>query len=263
MDERLKFLFLYMVFFFLWTCVALSLSKALKWVGKNCFGLSVSAQSKKASLSEKLKGYLAFQLILIFSVILSKKAFMFLIISFFSIALLEFIYQMVKSRLGTIQKIVSIMSGIIVTGVTAFSFIYLNSLIHYEILISILFILSVSDSFSQVVGESLKGPRLFPKISPGKTWSGLIGGFLFANIGAFSFYYVFKSDLSVKFILFTTCIIFICGFIGDTGASGLKRIIGIKDFSNIMGVQGGMLDRIDSMIFLGPVASILFTFYGV
>jgi phosphatidate cytidylyltransferase len=56
-------------------------------------------------------------------------------------------------------------------------------------------------------------------------------------------------------------VIFTCGFIGDASSSVLKRRIGIKDFSQIMGAQGGMLDRLDSMIILGPVAVIMFTLY--
>jgi phosphatidate cytidylyltransferase len=122
----------------------------------------------------------------------------------------------------------------------------------------------VSDTFSQVVGESLKGPRLFPKISPNKTWSGLMGGFLFSMLASISFYNAFNlSDLPFYLTLLSTVVIFMCGFIGDACLSGLKRMIGIKDFSQIMGAQGGLLDRLDSMIILGPVVVILIIVYKV
>ena len=86
-----------------------------------------------------------------------------------------------------------------------------------------------------------------------------MGGFLFSILASISFYYVFNLNGSAFLsYLVEPVAIFTCGFIGDAGFSGLKRKIGIKDFSQIMGAQGGMLDRLDSMIMLGPAAAILF-----
>ena len=264
MDNKIHFALYYILFLFIWTAGTFLMSKGLGWYANRYLDLSAFKKNGKNSLKEKLKKYLAFQLIMIFSIIFFRNIYIIFIIAIFSVALLELVYQIIKSNFVSMKKISIIASGLIISIIAASSYIYLSFLINYKILVFLFFVLSVSDTFSQVVGESLKGPRLFPKISPNKTWSGLMGGFLFSMLASISFYYAFNlSDLPFYLILLSTVVIFVCGFIGDACLSGLKRMIGIKDFSQIMGAQGGLLDRLDSMIILGPVVVILSIVYKV
>ncbi|WAC08499.1 MAG: phosphatidate cytidylyltransferase [Thermodesulfobacteriota bacterium] len=262
MDYKIHFLFYYLLFLFTWTVGAFLISKGLRWFAESYLNILALEKGGKGSLKAKLKRYLAFQLIMIFSIIFFRNFYIIFIIAIFSVALFEFIYQIAESTFGSLKKTIGIASGIVIAVIAASSYIYLSFLINYKILIFLLFVLSVSDTFSQVVGESLKGPRLFPLVSPNKTWSGFIGGFIFSILASISFYHVFNlSSLPFYLILLNAVVIFTCGFIGDASSSVLKRRIGIKDFSQIMGAQGGMLDRLDSMIILGPVAVIMFTLY--
>lgn len=99
------------------------------------------------------------------------------------------------------------------------------------------------------VGTTLKGPKLAPKISPNKTWSGLIGGVLTAVVlsGAFVWYFGAASQLTFYSIL--AAIIAVIAQVGDLIESAIKRNIGIKDASDIIPGHGGVFDRVDGLIF--------------
>jgi phosphatidate cytidylyltransferase len=262
MDDKMYFSFSYLLFLLIWTVGAFLLSKGLRWFAGSYLNVLAPAKGDRSSLRAKAKGYLAFQLILIFSIVFFRDVYIALIFVMFSVALFEFIYQITKSTFGFMKKMIVIASGVVMSTVAASSYVYLSFLVNYKILLFLLFVLSVSDTFSQVVGESLKGPRLFPIVSPNKTWSGLAGGLMFSILASISFHYAFGlRSLPLYLILSSAVVTFACGFAGDAGTSVLKRRIGIKDFSQIMGAQGGVLDRLDSMIVLGPVAVVLFTAY--
>ena len=116
----------------------------------------------------------------------------------------------------------------------------------YIKLLEIIFIIWLFDTFSFLGGKLLGGKKLIPKISSGKTYSGLIVGFLFSLIFIESFKY-FIVNLSGHSIYFTVIIIIIA-FFGDMIASMLKRHASVKDSGNIMPGHGGLFDRFDSFI---------------
>ncbi len=96
--------------------------------------------------------------------------------------------------------------------------------------------------FGRIVG----GPKLWPKISPKKTWSGIIGGWLLTMLTTYIFITLFKEiELS---LLFLSLFISIFSQLGDLYESMLKRNAGIKDSSNFIPGHGGFLDRFDGMI---------------
>ncbi len=105
------------------------------------------------------------------------------------------------------------------------------------------------------------GKHKFSKISPNKTIEGCIGGIIGAiifGVGlAFIFNIVFNMNFSYITILLIEIVLSIVGQIGDFAASSIKRYVGIKDFSNLIPGHGGMLDRLDSVIFIAPFAYIL------
>lgn len=119
----------------------------------------------------------------------------------------------------------------------------------------IFFILSVifaGDTASFYCGK-LIGKHKLSQVSPGKTWEGTIGG-LIANIACASLFgYVFFTSLPVISIMIAGIILGISGQIGDLAESMIKRISNKKDSGTILPGHGGMLDRIDSLLFAVPV----------
>ncbi len=106
-------------------------------------------------------------------------------------------------------------------------------------------------------GTTIKGPKLAPKISPNKTWAGLIGGMLLAT--AFSAVYGHYALLPYWGKAFTIAAPFLAVIaqIGDLIESHIKRSLGLKDSSNLIPGHGGIFDRIDGLIFAAPFALLL------
>ncbi len=119
-----------------------------------------------------------------------------------------------------------------------------------------------TDIFAYFTGKYL-GKHKFSKVSPKKTIEGCIGGTLGAVIMMVIYTYFanhyWGMDLSYISITIIGVILSLVGQIGDFSASSIKRYVDIKDYSNLIPGHGGMLDRIDSLIFLSPIAYALFT----
>ncbi len=119
--------------------------------------------------------------------------------------------------------------------------------------LAFLFLLvAIADGYSQITGEILGGAKIVPRISPGKTWSGFLGGLVFCALAAWvgnRLLFRFPADAAFACLGAATGAL---AFFGDISASWVKRRMGLKDFSNLLGSQGGVLDRGDSLIWLGP-----------
>ena len=119
-----------------------------------------------------------------------------------------------------------------------------------------------TDIFAYVVGMAI-GKHKYTAVSPKKSIEGCIGGTLGAIILMLIYTYVvngyFGMNYSYTFIAGIGIILSLVGQIGDLAASSIKRYVDIKDYSNLIPGHGGMLDRIDSLIFLAPFAYALFT----
>ena len=171
----------------------------------------------------------------------------FFFILFFIFLLAIVIYEFnesIKNKIKLPLKILIILLFI----VSFFHFIFLrisfdNLIIGY--LLYIIFSIWIFDSFSLIGGRLIGGRKLMPKISPNKTYSGLITGFL--SLVIFSFLLVLFFNSNILIILFTISIGFI-SFMGDAIESCIKRYLKIKDFSNLMPGHGGILDRMDAFI---------------
>lgn len=104
-----------------------------------------------------------------------------------------------------------------------------------------------------VVGSNLKGPKLAPKISPNKTWSGLIGGVLLAVIVSALFVWAIGANDYQVFYIVLAAVVAVLSQIGDLLESAIKRNIGIKDSSQLIPGHGGVFDRIDGLLFVAPI----------
>ena len=118
-------------------------------------------------------------------------------------------------------------------------------------MIYLLLITVISDSFALITGMYIGKNKLAPTISPHKTIEGFIGGVLMGTFVASTFYYtVIDSGISIAILVLTTLFLAIVGQLGDLVFSSIKRTFNVKDFSNLIPGHGGILDRLDSLIFV-------------
>ena len=103
-------------------------------------------------------------------------------------------------------------------------------------------------------GRSIGGPKLAPRISPAKTWSGLIGGIALATALALVLH-LFEG-LPLHLVLATPMLAILAQG-GDLYESAIKRRAGVKDSGNILPGHGGVLDRLDGLVPVAPVAALL------
>ena len=120
-----------------------------------------------------------------------------------------------------------------------------------------------TDIFAYFIGKYF-GKHKFSKISPNKSIEGCIAGTIGGIIIMIIYTYVANTfwgmDYSYIAIGIIALVLSLIGQIGDFAASSIKRYVDIKDYSNLIPGHGGMLDRIDSLIFLAPFAYVLFMF---
>lgn len=135
-----------------------------------------------------------------------------------------------------------------------------------KIIIGLFILIWTNDTFAYLVGKSMGKHKLFERISPKKTIEGFLGGLVFACFAGFlisKLYIKPNPNFSDKSILIWTIIALIVGVfgtIGDLIESKFKRVAGVKDSGTIMPGHGGVLDRLDSVIFVAPI---VFLFYQI
>lgn len=119
-----------------------------------------------------------------------------------------------------------------------------------------------TDIFAYLIGKNF-GKHHFTEISPNKTIEGSIGGTVGAVIMVIIYAIVcnniFNTELNYIYVAVVGILLSLVSQLGDLAASSIKRYTGIKDFSNLIPGHGGMLDRIDSIIFIAPFAYFLLT----
>ena len=135
-----------------------------------------------------------------------------------------------------------------------------------KIIIGLFILIWTNDTFAYLVGKSIGKHKLYERISPKKTIEGFLGGVAFA---IFAGYLISKlyikpnpnfSDTSILIWTMIALIVGVFGTIGDLIESKFKRIAEVKDSGKIMPGHGGILDRLDSVIFVAPI---VYLFYQI
>lgn len=175
-----------------------------------------------------------------------------------SIKLLFYLFNPQKSNFKTITRYFLLIGYIIIP------FIIINYITmgkygyNPKILISILILIWVNDTFAYLVGKNFGKRKLFPSVSPKKTIEGFVGGILFTIFSSIilSKFYIESNILYIWIII--ALIVGIFSTLGDLIESKLKRTAGIKDTGKIMPGHGGILDRLDSILFVVPFINLFY-----
>ncbi len=125
----------------------------------------------------------------------------------------------------------------------------------------------VGDTAAMFGGRTFGGPKLAPTVSPGKTRSGTVAGVIGALVVAPLFVvWIFPRagvDLRLWEAVAVAGVLSVVGQVGDLAESLFKRQAGVKDSSHLIPGHGGVLDRLDSLYFVVPVAAAMYRFFGV
>ena len=122
-------------------------------------------------------------------------------------------------------------------------------------------VLMGGDAGAYYTGRAMGKHKLAPKISPGKTWEGVVGGVIAALGMATIAHFWFFRELPLKWCLPLAFVMTVVGILGDLTESALKRGAGAKDAANILPGHGGILDRLDSLLFNAPLIYYFARFY--
>lgn len=140
---------------------------------------------------------------------------------------------------------------------------FLPSPLWQTILLLGIAIACLTDTFALFTGLLFGKHKLSPQISPNKTIEGSIGGLVFGiltSILAWRVQFLWHANYSMLLYLIAGVLCSLAGQIGDLTASSIKRETGIKDFGKLIPGHGGVLDRLDSILFAIPVAYVIFRF---
>lgn len=161
-------------------------------------------------------------------------------------------------------------------SVSIFSFIYIPLMLSYvfqlhELEAGILYCFFIlisswgNDVFAYLTGSAIGKHKCTPKVSPNKSVEGFIGGIIGAGLLGYVFAVIFKEYIPINglYCAIIAALGAIPGDIGDLAASAIKRDNDIKDYSKLIPGHGGMVDRIDSVLFTAPIIYYLVILFNI
>lgn len=168
-----------------------------------------------------------------------------------------FLYELFQQSEQPYTNIGVLLSGFLYIGIP-FALIplitFTNGLFQPNIVFGLLLLTWANDTGAYLIGSQIGRTKLFPRISPKKTWEGSLGGVIVTVIVGYLLS-TFFTDLNVRDWLVLSGIVAIFGSLGDLVESMLKRSLNIKDSGNLLPGHGGFLDRFDAFLFLLPFAA--------
>ena len=196
-------------------------------------------------------------LVLLFLIFINNSFFLFFLMIFGIFSIIEFFNINKKIAKSNINRFISNIIFTILIFIFCTLFFLFSNLIHLKILLFIILLGCIaSDMGGYIFGRIIKGPKL-TKISPKKTISGAFGSLILSTtmIGFLFFFYFDLINIKIIFIgIFTS----IGCQLGDLFFSYLKRKANLKDTGNFLPGHGGILDRVDGILFGVPVGTISF-----
>ncbi|HSA79790.1 MAG TPA: phosphatidate cytidylyltransferase [Geminicoccaceae bacterium] len=153
---------------------------------------------------------------------------------------------------------VSTSLGVAYVGLPALSLIWLRAApeLGLSALLWLLIVVWTTDTAAYFAGRAIGGPRLAPRISPGKTWSGLCGGMLGAALTGALTTWLLGSERLLQAAGLGAALALIAQA-GDLAESASKRAARVKDSGSLIPGHGGLLDRVDGLLFAAPALALL------
>ena len=154
------------------------------------------------------------------------------------------------------KKSYDINDALFMLGTIMFLGISFNHLVNIRVgslynFIYLVLITTMTDTFAYFTGRLIGKHKMCPSVSPNKTWEGFVGGLVFGTIISVVFYVcAFDFTGSVFLLVLVSMLLSVVGQLGDLVFSSIKRHYKIKDYGNIMPGHGGVLDRLDSLLFV-------------
>ena len=129
-------------------------------------------------------------------------------------------------------------------------------------LLFVMLLVWASDIGAYLVGRTVGGPKLASRISPGKTWSGAVGGIAAAVLVGVAADRVFPGHVGFGWIAAVSIVLCMIGQLGDLAESWAKRHFGVKDSGALIPGHGGLLDRLDALLAVAPFVALLALMLG-
>ncbi len=167
-------------------------------------------------------------------------------------ALLLLVYTVVSKNHFNFDDAGFTLLAIVYVGIGFYS-MYITREMNLTYIFYALFTIWATDSGAYFVGRSIGKRKLWPEISPNKTVGGFFGGVAFGVIVGILFYLFTPIDGSILKIVLMSVLISIFGQLGDLVQSAYKRHYGVKDAGKLLPGHGGILDRMDSLLFILPI----------
>lgn len=158
--------------------------------------------------------------------------------------LVGIVYAIVRKGSGWLA------GGIVYSGLTAISLAAIrgDSAHGFAAMLFIFAVVWATDILAYFIGRAIGGPKLAPPISPGKTWSGAIGGALSAVVAGTLVHMIFF-PLNGLWVPAIALVLSVFSQVGDLFESFIKRRFGVKDSSRLIPGHGGVMDRVDGLVF--------------
>jgi phosphatidate cytidylyltransferase len=158
--------------------------------------------------------------------------------------------------------------GVLYVGLPAIALVWLRADPMYGFLavVFLFVIVWTTDTFAYICGTLIRGPKLWPSVSPNKTWAGLVGGIVFAGLAGLLFALLIPLDAGaadggpqgagLKLALIGL-MLSACAQTGDLAESWLKRTFQVKNASTLIPGHGGFMDRLDGVVAAATLAGLI------
>lgn len=193
-----------------------------------------------------------------------------MLFAYVAVLLLAMLVHLFREKVNAVESWGNLCAGQLMI---ALPFALMSGVVLYNkwLMFALFILIWVNDSGAYIVGSLMskrKGGnhKMFPRVSPAKSWEGLIGGFVFDLIAGYIFYLVgWTTTMGLTAYPLLDSLLFalvvgVFGTLGDLMESLMKRTIGVKDSGKFMPGHGGVLDRFDSLLLAVPVVYFLFIY---
>lgn len=218
---------------------------------------------KKVCNPVKWVGYLSSVYMTAIALVSDQLLFMKLLVYYIPVlVLILFLHVIITNMKITLKDIAYTLIGIIYVPLFIMFLELIRCLEHGKVLIGYVFVVSwATDIFAYIIGKNF-GKHKFSKVSPKKSIEGCVAGLIGSVIVSLLYTWIAISfwniEVSYLYIAIISFILSAISQVGDFVASCVKRTVDVKDYSNLLPGHGGLLDRVDSLIFIAPFVYMLF-----